>query len=676
MDFFAHQDRARRQTGFLILAFVFALITIVVAVDVVVLTAVTNMGNGSGELLIPDLHSAGEHSGLLMLASLATAVFIAMASLFRIATLGSGGARVARSLGGTRVTPDTPDPLRRRLHNVVEEMAIASGVPVPEVYVLEQEPGLNAFAAGFTPGDAAIAVTRGSLESFSRNELQGVIAHEFSHILNGDMRLNMRLMGLLFGILAISLIGRTILRGTRHARFRSSRPKGGGGGVALVVAVGVALTVIGWAGLLLTRLIKAGISRQREYLADASAVQFTRQTAGIADALKKIGYGATSVIQATDGEEVSHMLFANGLRALFNPYATHPPIEQRIKALEPGFDPATYISKMAGRAAARETGEEEEPTAAETRSARAQWNHLMESLLILTPDVVTSAVGNPNDEHIRHAAELRRLIPPPVYQSAQSDRGAPLLTMALLLDESDEVRMRQLERLSASFSAADLSRVIQLHTAVRELGPPFRLPLLELGFPTIRQRPREQTQAFLGLVDELVRADGRVDTFEYLLSRTLVSHLRDADLPARPGRQSGVTLVNSLDELHTLFCVVARLGHREGDEAARDACQAGMLALLPGTLDWPEYDPPAQWVTRMDTALDKLDRLPSMAKAELVKALTNTISHDGAVTVGEAELLRAVCTILHCPLPPFPPGMTGHRVVARTETPQRFTRSR
>ena len=217
------------------------------AVDFVVLTVAANVGNDSGRLLAPGARWIGEHSGLVTATSLATVALIAMASLFRIATLGSGGGKVARSLGGTLISPDTRDPLRRRLHNVVEEMAIASGVPVPEVYVLEQEQGLNAFAAGFTPGDVAIAVTRGSLEAFDRDELQGVIAHEFSHVLNGDMRLNMRLMGVLFGILVISVIGRTILRSVRHARFRPRRSNDKGGGIMVVLAI-VAVIAAGIGG--------------------------------------------------------------------------------------------------------------------------------------------------------------------------------------------------------------------------------------------------------------------------------------------------------------------------------------------------------------------------------------------------------------------------------------------
>ena len=656
MDFFEHQELARRQTRTLILMFIIALIAIVIAVDLVVLTLFVNLDRETNQLLLPSLQLISNHNLLIVVTSLFTLASITMASLFRMAMLGDGGGNVARSLGGIPVSPDTRDPLRRRLLNVVEEMAIASGVPMPEVYVLEEEQGLNAFAAGFTTGDAAIAVTRGSLETFTRDELQGVIAHEFSHVLNGDMRLNMRLLGLLFGIQVISIVGRTILRNLSHSRMRSSRSNDKGGGIAAILAFGAALAFIGYIGLFFARLIKASVSRQREYLADASAVQFTRQTSGIAGALKKIGYGASSLIQDTHGEEVSHMLFANGLSSLFQWYATHPPIDERIRALEPGFDPATYQLELKRQADAWQHAAQAERSASEPTGRTTQpahWNRLVESLLVLTPDAVSDSIGNPLDRHIQQAAELRRLIPTRVYQAAQSQSGAMSLILSLLLDRNDHIRERQLNLLADSYDPDALSSIAQLHSDVQALGPQFQLPLLDLAFPLLKQRPREQIDELLLRIEELISADERVDSFEYLLSRTLMSYLQDAERPQRQTVRRGVKLVNCLNELQTLFSVVAQLGQKQGDAAARNAYRAGMSTLLPRSVDCPDYKPPQQWVEPMDTALHRLDGLPPVAKEELVKALTTTISQDARVRTSEAEMLRAVCAILHCPLPPF-----------------------
>ena len=655
MDFFAEQDRARRQTRLLILLFALALLAIVLAVDAVVLGIVANRGSDSGPLQIPDAQWLSAHAGLATAVSLATAAFISLASLFRIATLGGGGARVARGLGGTLVAPDVRDPLRRRLYHVVEEMAIASGVPVPEVYVLEQEPGMNAFAAGYTPADAAIVVTRGSLETFSRNELQGVIAHEFSHVLNGDMRLNMRLLGALFGILVISLIGRTLLHSMRGARLSVGRSNSRGGAAAVLLFVGLAFAVIGWLGVFLARIIKAAVSRQREYLADASAVQFTRQTAGIADALKKIAYGGSSLLLDADGEEVSHMLFANGLRGAFDLYATHPPLEARIRALDPDFDAHAYVRNLAEQAALRDAAAQQTSDGQETaptRTTPAQWNRFMESLLILTPGAVTRSVGNPQHQHVQHAAALRREIPDLLRQAAHSRSGALLLAAAMLLDGRQEIRSRQLARLAQSLEPQHVSLIERLWTRIGELGDAFRLPLLELAFPALKQRPANQIQDFVVLVNDLIRSDARVDSFEYLLSRALLAQLRDASQPGRPQTRSRLKLVHTVQPLHVLFCVFAHIGHQDDHKAARDAYQVGMLALLPNTVDWPAYRPPHNWVSEMDAALETLDRLPAVAKEELLKALTATIAHDGVATVSEAELLRAACLILHCPLPP------------------------
>ncbi|WP_148667825.1 M48 family metallopeptidase, partial [Mizugakiibacter sediminis] len=317
MDFFAEQERARRASRRLVALFALAVLAIVVAVDAV-LAGLFGIGRHAGRV---DPLALGGIS-LLVIA------VIALASAWRIASLAGGGAAVARGLGATPVPADTTDFTWKRLRNVVEEVAIASGVPVPELYVLEDEAGINAFAAGYTSADAAVCVTRGALDKLTRDELQGVIAHEFSHVLNGDMRLNVRLIGLLFGILVLGIVGRRILGASGRSRGRGTAP---------LVAFGLAILLIGYVGFFFGRLIQAAVSRSRECLADASAVQFTRQTHGIAGALKKIAALAEgSLLASAQREEVAHMLFGDGvgLSALF---ATHPPLLARIRALEPGF---------------------------------------------------------------------------------------------------------------------------------------------------------------------------------------------------------------------------------------------------------------------------------------------------------------------------------------------------
>ena len=389
MNFFEQQDKARRQTRVLVGLFALAVIGIILAVNALVLAVfgVQDIGRlASGETGI-----LRENLGLIGASSLITGAVIGLASLFRSLQLRGGGGEVARELGGTLIEPDTTDPLRRRLRNVVEEMAIASGIPVPEIYVLEQEQGINAFAAGYSTSDAAVAVTRGTLEHLNRDELQGVIAHEFSHIFNGDMRLNIRLIGILFGILVVSIIGRRLLFTARFTR--SSR------NAAPAVFIGLAVVVIGYIGLFFGRWIKAAVSRQREYLADASAVQFTRHPDGIGGALKKIGALAASSFMTTDSEEVGHMLFARGMgRQMF---ATHPPLEKRIQAIDPAFKPDDLqeIAKQLSRhAQARQAEAEQQAEDAKSEPQRGPGG------LPLDADNLAEQIGQPGLEQVFMAA--------------------------------------------------------------------------------------------------------------------------------------------------------------------------------------------------------------------------------------------------------------------------------
>ena len=393
MNFFEHQQRARQRTTLAVLLFILATLAIVAATNLVVLGFVAFL---STDPYLPPAGYAGwigAHPRAILWTSLITVGLVAGASLYRMATLSRGGSAVAQSLGGTLIDAGTRDPLRRQLINVVEETAIAAGVPVPQVYVLESEGGINAFAAGFSTSDAAIAVTRGTLEALTRDELQGVIAHEFSHILNGDMRLNMRLIGVSFGILVIALTGRMILRGLSHTRSSSDR---GGQALLLGLAAGVTLVAVGYIGVLFTRLIKAAVSRHREFLADASAVQFTRNPHGIAGALKKI---AVSPLRATltsaESEEIGHMLIAER-RGLFDAlFASHPPILDRIRTLEPSFDPAE-LEQI--RLAPMVSGTPP-PPAPTPLSPAAQ--------LALLPLAVIATIGNPGTAQLTAAVQRR-----------------------------------------------------------------------------------------------------------------------------------------------------------------------------------------------------------------------------------------------------------------------------
>ncbi len=638
MNFFDAQDRARRATRWLVIVYIVATALIVAGVTLVVAVAFDMIGE-TGRPVDPSI--------LVATAILATLLIIG-ATIYKTARLSSGGGRVAIDMGGTLVPADVYDPLRRRLRNVIEEMAIASGVPVPEIYVLEQEMGINAFAAGFTPGDAAIAVTRGTLETLDRDELQGVIAHEFSHILNGDMRLNIRMMGVLFGIMVLGIIGRLILRSGYYSRLGSSRRNKN---APAVMIIGLGLALLGWIGLFCARLVKAAVSRQREFLADASAVQFTRQSEGIASALKKIGgYTAHSYIRSTDPEEVSHMLFAGGISRLTSLFATHPPLIERIQALDPGFSEDDYpvvAEQMRSGTTRHAPGEDRarglvvEQAAADTRAEQRTM-----------PASIPDAVARPDPQQLAFAGQLRRSIPAEIYDAAHSPEQAWILTLALALDRNALHPEHQLRFVNEQLGVERGEQARRYFDQISKIGAGYRLPILEIAFPALKRRPVPQLEYLLELVRRIIELDGEVDLYEYCFFRVLTKSLEQAEDPSgrRKGRRSTKKAVRqaAIDLLRT----VARHGH-SSEEARASAFRAGVAEFGQWASAAEYREETLQTVPVLDRSLNVLEKTNSAGRKSLLQAVGKTVSHDGKLSVPEAELLRAICASLDCPLPPI-----------------------
>jgi Zn-dependent protease with chaperone function len=633
VNFFEAQDRARRATRWLIIVYVVATVLIVAGVTLVV---------GAAFYLLGSPGIAPDPAVLLFTAALATALIVG-STLYRTAALSVGGSRVATDMGGTLISPDVQDPLRRRLRNIVEEMSIASGVPVPDIYVLEAEDGINAFAAGYTPGDAAVAVTRGALDVLNRDELQGVIAHEFSHILNGDMRISIRMIGVLFGIMVLSIIGRIVLRGGYYSGASYSRRSRG---APAVMAVGVGLLVLGWIGVLFARLIKAAVSRQRETLADASAVQFTRQSEGLASALTKIGgYAERSYLRAADPEEISHMLFARGSRGLMSLFATHPPLVQRIQALDPSFreedfpqilpQPRGELQDFKARAFA-DAGPAGAAGSSETADTRS----------------IGATIGNPNAQQIDFARRLRRSIPETLYSAAHSEATALLLALALVLDRTGRHLDRQLHLIAEQLGRERTSAVKHYYKELMDAGPAYGLPLLEIAFPALKRRPAAQLQFLIELVRRLVETDGEIDLFEYCFYQVLVGNLRQSGDPGRSASARTASTRAARQAALQLIRIVADHGHE--DSAQREAAWRAGTSQLGAT--GSEANAPAagdNTVAEMDRCLDVLRRIDLTGRQRLIEALSVTIGHDNRMTVVEAELMRAICAGLDCPLPPL-----------------------
>ena len=637
MDFFENQASARKRTGLLVFYFVLAVILIVLSIYLLFALIFLSRSGGPHEVAGPPQLW---HPEMFLWVTGGTLLVVLTGTLYKLSQLSEGGAAVARMLGGKPIPQNTTDPDERKVLNVVEEMSIASGSPMPQVFLLGQEDGINAFAAGVTPRDAVIGVTAGCIRRLNRAELQGVIAHEFSHILNGDMRLNLRLLGVLNGILIIALAGFWLMRSMAFApRRRSSRDRGSGMAFLLL---GLGLMAVGAIGVFFGKLIKSAVSRQREFLADASAVQFTRNPDGIAGALKKIGgFKRGSVLKSTHAEEASHLFFCNGLSgSLARLMATHPPLPERIRRIDPSFsgrfDAAPPVPP---RARATQAGPPPPPAFAETASGFS-----------VSPGQVSSAVGTLSAQHLSRAHELVERIPVDVAESAREMFGARAVLYALVLDEDAKARERQTARLRESADEAVFNEFIRLAPAVRNLGPELRLPLMDIAVSALKDISEPQYRTFSENLEVLVRADEQVDLFEYVLRRAVDRHLEPLFTKARrPVR--GHALKTLLPACRDLLSCLAYWGADEMPEA-QAAFDKGWARLGEGGKAGPMPLNEAG-LAAFDAALNKLETVSLQGKRKIIEAATACIGADGRVTAEEAEMLRAVADALDCPLPPF-----------------------
>ncbi|MES2693713.1 MAG: M48 family metallopeptidase [Verrucomicrobiota bacterium] len=644
MDFFEAQARAKKHTTRLVVLFGLAVVGTILAAYV---SGVLIL-RFSGDELASMVRDSWWQPRLFGWITAGTLVVVGGASFTKWRQFSAGGSVVADNLGGRRVDSRTTDLNEKRLLNIVEEMAIASGTPVPAVYILDDEPGLNAFAAGLTTSDAVVAVTRGTLEKLNRDELQGVVAHEFSHILNGDMRLNMRLSALLFGILVLGLLGRILLSSLRHTRVapRSRNEKNSGGVLAFIVVAGLALMIVGYVGYFFGRLIQAAVSRQREFLADASAVQFTRNPAGIVGALKKIGgYALGSSLQSAKSAEIGHFFFAQGFRSMFGGlWATHPPLDERIRAIDTHFDgkffePPQVVDVAlesfitAGFAGPKVSGSIREALAPAAAIAA------VEAIGTLTPDQIANA-------HV-----LLEAVPQRLRDAAHDPTETPVLLYTLLLAHDLADREPQ-QRIVTDRAGADAALLLaQLEPSLAELRPEHRLPLLQLALPALRQLAPGALEAFIDTLDELVHADAHVSTFEFALQKLLVRTLL---LGRKP--EDAIVQYHSFNAVgDEISIVLSALAHAATSDAAfaPQAYAAGAAHLKQVDTRLQFLAKAASNFAQLDKALDKLARASLPIKQRTLLAAAKVVSADGRILITEAELLRAIAASLDCPMPPL-----------------------
>lgn len=614
MDFFRHQDQARHKTGVLVLFFILAVVLIVLAVNVVAF-----MLFGTGD----DLHARLNHWMDNVYWEHPTALAILLiffGSLKRYLALSDGGKAVAEMVGAQAVDMDSASGEVRQYINVVSEMSIASGVPMPSLYIMEREQAINAFVAGFRPTEAVLVVTRGAIDELSRDQLQGVVAHEFSHILNGDMRINIRLMAILAGILTIGQFGRVVMRSASHGR--SSRNSGP------LVIIGLVFFLIGYIGLFFGRLIKAAISRQREYLADASAVQFTRNPKGIAGALYKIKentYGG--LLESNRAEEMSHMCFTDSVHMMFGALlATHPDLDVRISTIDP-----SYLKLQKARAITEKRKIEQEEIIKTTTAGAAN---------------VTGMIGNPQPQHLAYAAVLYQSLSQSLLSMLHKPESVQCILYAMLISRMDQQQgLSYLQKTGGQVVMHKTSVALGL---VTDVDPRQRLPLVDLALPVLKKLTINERQKFIKTMNGIARLDRRISLFEFVLLIILQQHLDEG--AEKVDHVKYHSFKHLLEDVRVLISLLVQTSRQSGEKTA----EVFHRAMKTFVSDNVEMIPAKECRFEMlSNALNKLNGLSPLLKKTLITVCVDCVEDDGIIMPAEGELLRAITESLDCPMPPL-----------------------
>ncbi len=608
-NFFEHQDRAQSRTGWLVFLFVIGVLG--VTISITLLTAV----------FMPNAIPAAIVVSLLI---------IGIPFVFKLLTMSSSGALVAESLGGIRINPASQDTNERKILNVVEEMAIASGMPIPPVFIMDED-CINAFAAGKTPQDAVIGVSRGAIESLTRDELQGVMAHEFSHIFHGDMRINMRAIAAIFGLMAIGYVGYFVLRSTM---FGPRTRKIDGKAAAGIAIFGVGLIVIGCIGTFFGRLMQAAISRQREFLADASAVQYTRNPAGIGGALRKIGAQASGTMHHAEASQFNHMLFSQGINTLF---ASHPPLTERIKRIE----------AIAGGVLPEPINLTPPQTPSHSHEAQTSGRtNPMAGILAAN----FAAVGSVSAGNLARVQAEYSSCDELLLSAAHDLSGAKAIVFAMTLSQDQTKAAAQIKIIASKMPEIENS-VMKLERAAQQLSTQQRLAMIDVACATLVFGATESYKVFRTTLSESIRRDGNTDLFEWVVVQILRMRvelpmaIRDGFIA--PTHNTNISTV-ALSVQRTLG-IIAFQGSDDIVLAQRAFQSALNIAGLAETAIPPQEDCTLDSLAR---DMDQLETLRPSAAGTLLRAALVCVAADQITTDREFLLLRALSERLSIPLPP------------------------
>lgn len=635
MDFFEHQDRARKKTKLLVFYFILAVIFIVIALN---LAAFFALKLSSGEQTNLQINQWFEQSWFYYI-TISTLVMIVLGSLFRWMQLRDGGRSVAQMVNGREVLPDTNDNLERRFINVVEEMSIASGMPVPTLYIMDDEQAINAFVAGYETSNTVMVITRGALELLNRQELQGVVAHEFSHIFNADMRINIKLISTLAGILLLGQAGSFIIRSLRYSRVRSSNNKEGGGIVIVILLVGMAIFIVGSIGLFFGRLIKAAISRQREYLADASAVQYARDNEGLAGAFLKINEQSSLLINK-HAEDTSHMCISEPIKLKLSGLATHPPMESRLDAIMPNWQSFSrnYAQKQTHKRQRRAQKEQaRQERLAESSSRAGAFGGLIDT------------VGKPSAMHVQAASALILALPEVLKQAAHghhAETHAMHLVFALLLSDEGQVAESSLSLIEKTYGEKSGQQVLKLAQHISRDKRKQRLAILDITLPSIRRLSENERKQFLTLLKSIIHQDQYVSQFEYVLYSLVKKNLT-------PSAKKTHKIIQEFDlVLPELQLMLSAMVH--ASEQQQEIKQATFKTLWVGFSQHEKQLLVNQFeADKFHQALALLTSLAPMLKKQLLGTLEQAVKEDSVSQPAEVELLRAIAECLDCPIPPL-----------------------
>ena len=636
MNFFEAQDKARRNTLWMILLFILAVGGLIFLTNLLLLVVLAYLKTGYFIFSLSELNSFLEMP-VFVGVTVGVCLLIFGGSFYKTMSLSKGGPAVAEMLGGRLVPQSTSDLQQRQLLNVVEEMSIAAGMPIPKVYLLEEN-SINAFAAGQSPANAVIGVTRGALTLLSREELQGVIAHEFSHIFNGDMRLNIRLIGVLHGILLVGMIGYFILRSLRFAG--RSRSKKGGNGIVVIIALGIGLMVIGYAGTFFGQWIKAVVSRQREYLADSSAVQFTRNRDSIAGALKKIGgSGAGSNIEDPAAPLYSHAYFANGLGSFWQSlFATHPPLEKRIRAIDPRWDGKFLTSRVSRQPASPETSGVASAKAAE---------FAVNTAILSAAGAAIDQIGTLNEENIEQVRQLIVAMPGSLREAAQSAYSARAVVYASLINH--QVGNKDVLALLEQHANREMPALTRQYLPeIKKLDEHMKLPLLELCINALRELSTNQFIQFERAINKIIVADKKVDLIEWVIQRLVLQQLNEHFGLRKPPKARHSTLGAVKADAETLMSLIAYVEHEDDSEAA-NAFDHGKKEIGATALNIVPREELS--LNILNQSLDNLMQLKPLVKPRILLAMVAIVLADGKTTPRGVELVRTISTCLDCPMP-------------------------